>query len=158
MTSPAGINVAGMFVTYPLTLTQQRALASEALWTGVIQVCEPFLTVTTRGVRATFLARDDGLGPVLLQGQGLGVAGGAFGRVGPHARHDPSCTVGSHIGSTRLATLPTRGVRQIAPTHVPDQHKHPQNRRSTLKWHESGQAVNRSQHVPPCAPRSGIGR
>ena len=30
------------------------------------------------------LAGDDGLGPVLLKGEGLVVAGGALGRVGPH--------------------------------------------------------------------------
>jgi transposase len=38
--------------------------------------------------------------------------------------------------NTTQPTLPTPGVRQIAPAHAPDQHKHQQNRRSTLKWHE----------------------
>lgn len=40
--------------------------------------------------------------------------------------------------NTTQPTLPTPGVRQIAPAHAPDQHKHPPSRRPTLKWHESG--------------------
>jgi hypothetical protein len=62
--------------------------------------------------------------------------------------------------NTTQPTLPTPGVRQIAPTHAPDQHKHQQNRRLTLKWHESGPSTWTVRRPPlaTCAVRRLPGR
>jgi len=57
------------------------------------RVRAPLLVLTTLGVRAASPG-DDGLGAVLLQGQRLGVPGGAFRRVRPHRPPRPVMRAG----------------------------------------------------------------